>query len=116
MSFDDEHDSTALDAIDEVEARPGIFRKVYTRGSLQMIVYRYTPGSVFESHSHPEEQLSLGMKGDLMFTIGRKRVEFGPGSIAHIPGGVPHSAINIGSEEAVTVNVYTPPKEGLMDE
>jgi len=81
-----------------------------------MIVYSYAPGSVFESHSHPEEQLSIGVKGHLVFTVGKRMIEFGPGSVAHIPGGIPHGAVNTGSEEAVTYNIYTPPKEEASDE
>ena len=116
MSSDEEPQVVSMDDLEEVEARPGIYRKVFTRGSLQMIVYRYAPGSIFESHSHPEEQLTIGTKGYLAFTVGKRRIEFGPGSVAHIPGWIPHGAVNTGSEEAVTLNIYTPPKEGLADE
>lgn len=101
--------------IKEIETRPGILRRVLTAGSLQVIRYRYAPGSVFEDHSHPEEQLTMGVEGDLLFTIGDTELIFRKGDIVHIPGGVHHSAVNDGETDAVTLNIYTPPKRGSID-
>jgi quercetin dioxygenase-like cupin family protein len=97
--------------IPEFRAREGIFGKLLERGVIQVIQYRYLPGSVFETHSHPEEQMTIGIQGSLDFEIDGKRVEFGSGSIAHIHGGAPHSAVNRGREEAITINIYSPPRK-----
>ncbi|MDG6225684.1 MAG: cupin domain-containing protein [Candidatus Thermoplasmatota archaeon] len=101
--------------IKEIETRPGVFRRVFTAGSLQVIRYRYAPGSVFEDHSHTEEQLTIGIEGELKFTIGGSTSTFGSGDLVHIPGGAHHSATNRSGSDAVTLNVYTPPKRGLMN-
>ncbi|MGA1848328.1 MAG: cupin domain-containing protein [Thermoplasmatota archaeon] len=97
--------------IEEFRAREGIFGKLLEKGTIQVILYRYLPGSVFETHSHPEEQMTIGMEGELEFEIDDEKVIFGPGSIAHIPGGAPHSAVNRGKEEAITINIYSPPRK-----
>jgi quercetin dioxygenase-like cupin family protein len=99
--------------LEEVESRPGIFRKILTLGNLQIIQYRYGPGSVFEEHSHPEEQMTIILAGSLDFRIGGKEAKMENGDIAHIPGGVPHEAINNGRDDALTWNIYTPPKKGI---
>jgi len=106
-------ETTKWKDLQEVEVRPGIFRRAYTKGDLQMLVYRYAPGSVFETHSHPEQQLTIGLEGMLDFTIGTSSREFGPGCFIHIPGRMPHSAVNNGPDDALTINIYTPPKKGI---
>lgn len=103
----------SIDDLPMTETRPGIHRRVFTAGDLQLIIYRYDAGSVFEPHQHPEQQLTVCIKGSLEFTIGGKEVHFNNGDMAHIPGGVVHSAVNNGMEDAVTFNIFTPPKKGL---
>lgn len=94
--------------IQEVEAKPGIFRKIVTMGGIQIVQYRYLPGSIFDVHYHPEVQMTIGISGKLLFTVGDKTFKFVEGDIAHIPGNIPHSAVNKGKEEAVTLNIYNP--------
>ena len=55
--------------------------------------------------------MTIGIEGELDFEIEGKKVLFGPGSIVHIPGGAPHSAVNKGGEEAITINIYSPPRK-----
>ena len=94
--------------VEEVEARAGVYRKSLTLGGIQIVMYRYLPGSIFEEHSHPEEQLTIGERGSLEFTVGGRRSMFRSGDIVHIPSDVPHGAVNRGEEEAVTLNIYHP--------
>lgn len=96
------------DDVEEVEARKGIFRKTVTMGTIQIVLYRYLPGSVFEKHSHPEEQMTIGIEGGLEFVIGGIRSSFTDGDIVHIPPNIGHSAINKGEFEAITLNIYNP--------
>jgi quercetin dioxygenase-like cupin family protein len=96
--------------VEEIEARSGIFRKIVTIGDIQVVRYRYLPGSEFETHSHPEEQLTIGIAGELIFNIDEDVFKFVKGDISHVPGNVPHSAENGGKVEAVTLNIYHPPR------
>ncbi|MGA1866746.1 MAG: cupin domain-containing protein [Thermoplasmatota archaeon] len=97
-----------FNCVEEVEARPGIFRKSVTMGSIQVVLYRYLPGSVFEVHSHPEEQMTICLEGALEFDVGGKPFNFTKGSVVHVPTEAPHGAINRTAEEALTLNVYHP--------
>lgn len=99
--------------LEETEARPGILRKVITRGGIQVIQYRYAPGSVFEDHFHPEEQMTIVLSGSLYFIIAGKKATVRKGDIVHIPGNIHHEAVNNENEEALTLNIYTPPKKGI---
>jgi quercetin dioxygenase-like cupin family protein len=101
------------DDLDELESRPGIFRQVYTESKLQVVRYRYGPGSEFETHSHPEEQMTIGLSGQLEFVMNGKTHMLGPGDVFFIPGDVPHSARNIGDVEVLTLNFFSSPKKGF---
>jgi len=97
--------------IEEVESRPGIYRKTITKGNIQVVQYRYMPGSVFESHSHPEEQMTIGLKGELEFEVGGELFEFKEGDVVLVPKDIPHSAVNRTAKEALTLNVYHPARK-----
>ncbi len=99
------------DTLEEVQSRPGIFRHIFTAGRLQVVHYRYEPGSVFEAHTHPEEQLTVGLAGVLEFDVAGEKHLLGPGDLVHLPGGVPHGARNVGPEACITLNFSSPPKE-----
>ncbi|MBN1389383.1 MAG: cupin domain-containing protein [Candidatus Thermoplasmatota archaeon] len=94
--------------VEEVDARPGIFRKTITMGSIQVVQYRYLPGSVFEAHSHPEEQMTIALEGGLEFDVGGKPFDLTKGDVVHVPPEVPHGAVNRTAEEALTLNIYHP--------
>lgn len=99
--------------MEEVESRDGIFRQVFTAGNLQVVRYRHLPGSVYGSHSHPGDQMTIVLAGSLEFDIAGEKLVVGPDDLAHIPGGVPHGATTLGDEEAVTLNFFSPPKKGF---
>lgn len=96
--------------IREEEVRPGIFCQEFSAGALQVIKYKYESGSVFERHSHPEEQMTLLLEGELTFTLSSEKYPLTSGAVLHITGGTEHSAENTGTEAALTLNFFTPPK------
>lgn len=88
------------------EVRPGIYGTRVDSEQLTVSVYRYGPGSEWEVHEHPEDQMTTVVGGgEIEFTVDGEPVILGPGQMALIPGGVPHSARN-GDEEVVAVNVW----------
>lgn len=95
----------------EEEVREGIFRRTFSAGRLQVVIYRYRSGSSFEEHSHPEEQMSLLLNGRIEFEIGGERLSLHLNDVVYIPPNLPHSAKNPYGEDAVTLNIFTPPKE-----
>jgi quercetin dioxygenase-like cupin family protein len=92
---------------DFVAMRPGIFGSTIVSAGLTVTLYRYAPGSEWEEHRHPEDQLTIVLEGEIDFRTGPDELRLGPGQQVLIPGGVPHSA-TAGSGDVVTLNVWPP--------
>jgi quercetin dioxygenase-like cupin family protein len=96
------------DEQDFSEVRPGIFGATIDTEQLTATVYRYEPGCEWETHDHPEDQITCVLEGGTVdFIVDSKHNAMGPGDIAVIPGGVPHSAtVAAEGERVVTLNVW----------
>jgi quercetin dioxygenase-like cupin family protein len=89
------------------ELRPGILGATIVSDDLTVSMYRYAPGSTWEEHEHPEDQLTAVLSGEIVFRAGAGELRLGPGRQVLIPGGVAHSA-RAGPCEVVTLNVWPP--------
>ena len=76
-----------------------------------MVQYLYAPGSVFPRHAHPQEQITLVVRGRIRFDFDGSSVELGSGDVAVIPGGVAHGAEVIGDDEVETFNALAPRRD-----
>jgi quercetin dioxygenase-like cupin family protein len=90
---------------------PGIERRTVHGARQTLVQYVYAPGAIFPVHAHPQEQMTLVIRGQIRFDLPDDSVELGPGDIAVIPGGVPHGAAVIGDEEVETYNALAPRRE-----
>jgi quercetin dioxygenase-like cupin family protein len=54
-------------------------------------------------HSHPQEQLTSVLSGELELTVAGEVKVLRPGMVALIPGGVPHSAHAVTACEVIDV-------------
>jgi quercetin dioxygenase-like cupin family protein len=97
------------DAREFAELRPGIRGSTIVSADLTVTMYRYAAGSQWEEHTHPEDQLTAVLSGEIVFRSNGAELRLGPGRQVLIPGGVSHSA-EAGPEEVVTLNVW-PPRE-----
>jgi quercetin dioxygenase-like cupin family protein len=88
------------------EVRPGIWGATVHTPQLTVTYYRYEPGSSWEEHRHPEDQVTSVIEGEIDFVVAGTPVHLSAGELAALPGGVPHSA-TVGEREAHTLNVYT---------
>lgn len=88
------------------EVRPGIHGQTVHTPQLTVTRYRYEPGSSWEEHSHPEDQVTWVIDGEIDFTVAGRHVRLGAGELTALPGGVPHAA-RVGDHEVWTLNVYT---------
>jgi quercetin dioxygenase-like cupin family protein len=100
----------ALDWDDQefTEVRPGIFGATLDTEQLTLTVYRYEPGCEWETHQHPEDQVTyIAEGGTVDFVVDGRPTPLSPGQLAVIPGGVPHSA-SVASEaqRVISVNVW----------
>ncbi len=93
---------------DFTELRPGIFGATIDTEQLTVTVYRYEPGCAWETHAHPEDQITSVLEGGtVQFVVDGRPVPLGPGQLAVIPGDVPRSAtVPTDGERVVTVNVW----------
>lgn len=89
-----------------VTVRPGIAGATVHTPQLTAVFYRYEPGSRWEEHSHPQDQITTVLEGVVDFVVDGSPVRLGPGETATLPGGVPHSA-TVSDSPAVTINVLT---------
>jgi len=90
------------------EVRPGISLQRVDAERVTVIHYSYAPGSIFPAHSHPEEQVTLILSGEIEFEIADKRVRAERDSVLVIPSGVVHGARVLGDTIVDTLNVFSP--------
>ena len=90
------------------DVRPGIFGATIDSEQLTVTVYRYEPSCAWETHEHPEDQVTfIAQGGTVDFVVDGRPTPLGPGQLAVIPGGVPHSAtVAANGERVVSINVW----------
>ncbi|HWI70937.1 MAG TPA: cupin domain-containing protein [Baekduia sp.] len=95
------------DAQEFAEVRPGIFGATVHTPQLTATLYRYGPGSAWEEHSHPQDQVTTVLAGTIDFVVGGEPVRLTAGQTAALPGGTAHSATVPPGGMAITINVLT---------
>jgi quercetin dioxygenase-like cupin family protein len=68
--------------------------------------------AVLPEHSHPHEQITYLVRGELHFDLAGEKRTLRAGDLVVIPGGVPHSA-TVGPEPAQAVDVFSPAREDM---
>jgi quercetin dioxygenase-like cupin family protein len=94
----------------EVEAVPGVHRRVLSCGEQVMVVqFRIAQGAEVPVHTHPHEQVGHVVSGRMRFRIGEQERELGPGDGYSVPGGVPHGATGV--TDTVAIDSFHPVRE-----
>ena len=75
----------------------------------------FEPGSIYQMHSHPHEQFSLLLSGQILLTVGNETREIGPGDGWYAASNVPHGGQIIGDQKAVFIDVYSPATRWIFD-
>jgi quercetin dioxygenase-like cupin family protein len=88
------------------EVRPGIFGATVHTPQLTATLYRYGPGTSWEEHQHPQDQITTVLEGVVDFVVAGEPVRLEAGQLAALPGGTPHSA-TVRAPGAVSLNVFT---------
>ncbi len=90
------------------EVRPGIFGATVHTPQLTATLYHYRPGSSWEEHQHPQDQITTVLQGAIDFVVAGNPIRLAAGETATLPGGTPHSAtLPSSGYGAVTLNVFT---------
>ncbi len=72
---------------------PGASMWAVALDQAMLTYFEVAPCSRFVRHSHPSEQITLVLEGELFFEVdGRDEVRVGPGEVIALPANVPHAA------------------------
>lgn len=73
-----------------------------------------TPAGPYHFHTNSENFYYV-LAGRLAVRLSGEDHLLGPGDVAFIPPGVPHSATNAGDDEAVVIEIYAPPEADFVE-
>ena len=82
-----------LDDIKGKEIVPGLFGRFVHGETMTLSFVDIQPGAWLPEHSHPHEQITYLIEGELEMVIGGEKMLLTPGMVHVIPSNVPHSAI-----------------------
>lgn len=101
--------------LDSIPAHPHPVGEIQLFSGAQLMVFwaEARAGSEAPLHSHPNEQITWLVEGRVDYKIGDEPIRScGPGTIIHIPSGVPHHAWY--RENCRIVEVFNPPRLDLF--
>src|SRR6266705_3124959 len=91
----------------------GIERQMVVGQNLMICRFRFKPLLVTPEHTHPHEQMSLVIAGQVRFFVdGEERIA-SPGDILHFPSNCLHGATMM-DEEVVLIDIFTPVREDFL--
>lgn len=105
--------------MDKLALEDGTTAEIFDGVSLTQLVagdemslqhYRIEPGAVVERHDHPHEQAGYLMTGTLTWQIDGETIETEAGEAYVIPGDEAHRVENRGTEAAIGVELFSPPR------
>ena len=81
-----------LNNIKGKEIVPGLFGRFVHGEKITLSFVDIEPGAQLPEHSHPHEQITYLIAGELDMVIGGEKISLTPGMVHVIPGNTPHSA------------------------
>lgn len=95
---------------------PGRRRYLSHLTNLMMVVIDFEDGPANQPdppHSHPHEQISYVVSGEVKVLLGDEIVQLGPGDLFTVPPHVPHS-IQLLTSRARLIDAFTPIREEFL--
>ena len=95
---------------------PGRSRYLGHTDTLMMVVIDFSDGpseAPDPPHSHPHEQVSYVVTGELIVHIGEESTRLGPGDIFTVPPDIPHT-IQLLSNTVRLVDTFTPLRRDFL--
>jgi quercetin dioxygenase-like cupin family protein len=105
-----------LSELPVTHVKAGVDRRHAHTDHLMMAVIDFTNGPRSKPdpfHTHPHEQVSAVVEGDIFFVTENERTRLGPGDMFTVPGGQPH-AIQLLSKSARLIDCFTPIREDFL--
>jgi mannose-6-phosphate isomerase-like protein (cupin superfamily) len=112
-------DSTGIvhrwDTLPSAERFPGMMQSGFRGDDCIVMFNRLDPKMPrTEPHSHPFDQVVMIVMGAIILEIEGKTMEMGPGTVARVPSGVPHTGWPIGGEPVLNIDVFAPPRKDYL--
>jgi quercetin dioxygenase-like cupin family protein len=96
--------------------REGAERRLGHTDHLMIVVVDFYDGPKDEPdppHSHPHEQASYLVEGEILFVLDDEQTRLGPGDVFLVPSGRPHSIQQL-SEHVRLVDCFTPIRQDFL--
>jgi mannose-6-phosphate isomerase-like protein (cupin superfamily) len=92
--------------------RNSYFREVISTGPhAQVVVMSIPPAGEIGEEVHPGvDQVLVFVEGEGMAVLDGRRTTLMPGSLVHVPAGIRHNFLNLGSVDLKLYTVYAPPQ------
>ena len=95
---------------------PGRARYLAYTDHLMVVVMEFEDGPASQPdppHSHPHEQVSCVVSGEVLFFLDGKSTRLGPGDMYTVPPNIPHS-IQLLTKQVKLVNAFTPIRKDFL--
>jgi quercetin dioxygenase-like cupin family protein len=91
----------------------GIERQMVVGQNIMICRFRFEPFLVTPVHTHPHEQMTLVVQGNIKFIIQGKACIASPGDVLHFPPHVSHGATML-NEEVILIDIFSPIREDFL--
>ena len=95
---------------------PGRDRYLGYTENLMMVVMEFSDGPTSQPdppHSHPHEQVSCIVSGEVFFFLDGQPTRLGPGDMYTVPPNIPHS-IQLLTEQVKLIDAFTPIRKDFL--
>jgi quercetin dioxygenase-like cupin family protein len=102
-----------VEDLDPLIVVPGLEFRPVTTDSVMTNFVTFEPDAPAPMHHHFEQQIAIVLSGELRFTVGSEERVMHAGDCVVIPPHVPHGGV-AGPEGCTALDVFTPPREGIV--
>lgn len=96
-----------------LDRSPGISAQTMWGENMLLSYVTLQPNATICTHHHPEEQISVILRGEVTITIGGETRTLKSGDIYVVPGNVEHTGF-AGQDGALLVDVFSPIRKELQ--
>jgi quercetin dioxygenase-like cupin family protein len=94
------------------ELRPGVVTRTFWGDNMLLGVVELEANGFIPTHTHPHEQSTYVIRGELEMDIAGEKRWMKAGELAIIPGGVEHT-VQVGPENCLVLDVFAPAREDM---
>ncbi|MDO1511670.1 SMP-30/gluconolactonase/LRE family protein [Maribacter confluentis] len=95
------------------QIKKGVFTRLVSAGNMQLSFVSADPNAESQAHIHPEEQITLLLRGSLTKTVVDKKLNLEPKDIAFVPGNMVHANI-AGDTGFDALEIFNPIREDYI--